>query len=312
MDPAADAHDDSRPADEAVDTQVYRLRRVQRRGVRIKGYRHTLEAVDESTGRVEAGCDVFEGGLLVALPIREGGTEDAAPAGRDGGVPGRRDHGAPDGAVNGTEHATDEGAPDDAPVGEADDGTGGEADRAMDGGMEPGQARDVFERFGGPRSWRLEPNLRFAPTRWTLHDPDGRVIVSFEAQALARAAHPLGHAALSVYDAEEKELYRLIDPRSGVAERVFGIGPDAWALVDGPNLVASLDVLPTQASSEPSRPTLLNKLGALLARPDRGLLSVGDGHGLPAPAVLCMVMLLDELPDTSRRAGAGRQGSPSV
>lgn len=241
---------------------VYRLRLVHRTGVGIKGYRHTLEAVDEATDRVEASCDVFSNWLGVAVPIRQSGDANGA---RDG------------------------------------DGQDARAD-AEEGGTDIDPAASQPDIMSRARQWRLEPNQRQLPAWWTLHDPDGRVIVSFEGQALAKAANPLGRATLSVHDAEGTELFRLIDPRNGVAASVFGIEPETWALVDGPHLVASIGELPAKASQEASSQGLLGRLGALLTRSDRGLVSLGDGHVLPAPAVLCMVMLLDEL--TAPSAGA--------
>ena len=94
----------------------------------------------------------------------------------------------------------------------------------------------------------------------------------------------------------DRELLRLADPRTGVLGRMFGPGPDDWVLMQDDTTIAKLVRLP----KEPEAPKgLLGHLGKLLSRTDQGIASLGPTHVLGAPAALALLMLVDELTDTS-------------
>ena len=134
------------------------------------------------------------------------------------------------------------------------------------------------------------------PSRWTLGDPSGSIALHFDQDIVRKLLNPTHRALLSVVDPLGAVVYRLIDPRSTVPQRLPGLGPDEWALMQDDTLVAKLVRLapPGKAAKGP-----LARLKALLAPSDRGLVGLHPAHALPAPAALAMVMLADELVDES-------------
>jgi hypothetical protein len=108
--------------------------------------------------------------------------------------------------------------------------------------------------------------------------------------------NPLYKIVLTLQDYEGKEIYRLVDPRTSIPDRILGTGPDIWALMSGDKPVAKLALLPQQ--TEPAK-GILSKLKNMLATSDMGIISAGSAHALPAPVALGMLMLFNELTDTS-------------
>ena len=199
---------------------VYRVRKSTRRGELPKGYRDTLDVVDERTQTVQACCDL---------------------------------------------------------VGRAVFGT-----------------HDI--RDGEGRIWRMTANRKLAPSRWIVRDPEQRIAMQFDQKTLAKLTNPLCRVSLVVLDSANRELYRLIDPRKGVADLILGVGPGEWALMAGERPVGAMVWLPRTGTS-PTR--LLARLRHLLTSTDQGIVSTGAEHVLPAPVALGMVMIHAELLATS-------------
>jgi hypothetical protein len=148
----------------------------------------------------------------------------------------------------------------------------------------------IVDAAGG--AWQLAPSRRVMPTRWVLRDADGQTFLQLDAQLAGKLLKPLSRTSLAVLDANGEEMYRLIDPRTGVAERIIGVGPGDWAIVHGSSLVARLATLPGRG--EP--PTgWLGKLASAFAGSDRGLISEGPEHILKAPAALAVIAIHEEL-----------------
>ena len=103
----------------------------------------------------------------------------------------------------------------------------------------------------------------------------------------------------SLLDGEGKIVYRLLDPRSNIADRLFGVGPDDWVISDGDRLAAKLVRLPRP---KPKASGLLGALRSLLTSADPAVVSSGPQHIFPAPVALAMLLLFQELTDAS--AGA--------
>ena len=144
--------------------------------------------------------------------------------------------------------------------------------------------------------WRLAANRAVMPSRWLLSDPAQRPVLQFHQQILRKLLNPWRRTGLMLLDANDRELLRLADPRTGVLGRMFGPGPDDWVLMQDDKTVAKLMRLP----KEPEAPRgLLGHLGKLLSRTDQGIASLGPAHVLGAPAALALLMLVEELTDTS-------------
>ena len=146
------------------------------------------------------------------------------------------------------------------------------------------------------RVWLLAPNRRIMPSRWLLTDPAQRVVVQFSQQILRKIFNPLRRTGLTLLDATGNETARLLDSRTGIFHRLLGPGDDDWILARNGVPIAKLARLPTP---EPAGDGLLRRIGRLLAQSDRGLVSLGASHALPAPAALALFMLVGELTNPS-------------
>ncbi len=147
--------------------------------------------------------------------------------------------------------------------------------------------------------WHMRPNRKFMPSRWIVTDPQQHIAMQFEQNILGKLSNPLHKVVFSLLDDEDQLVYRLLDPRSAIADRLLGVGPDDWAISDGERLVAKLIRLP-----QPKRKArgLLGALRSLLTAADPAIASLGPQHLLPAPVALAMLLLFQELTDAS--AGA--------
>jgi len=144
--------------------------------------------------------------------------------------------------------------------------------------------------------WRMAANRSIMPSRWLLIDPVQRLTLQFVHQILLKLVNPLRRTGLVLLDGDEQELFRLVDPRTGMLDRIFGARMDDWVLMEQDTPIAKLIRLPRE-NSEASG--LLGHLGKLLARSDQGLASAGQAHVLTAPTALALLMLVNELTDSS-------------
>jgi hypothetical protein len=149
---------------------------------------------------------------------------------------------------------------------------------------------------GGGQVWRLRANRAIMPSRWLLTDPAQRLALQFEQQIQRKILNPWQRTGLILLDANDQELFRLVDPRTGVLNRMLGPRVDDWVLTERDKPVARLVRLPTE-KEEPKG--LLGHLSKLLARSDQGIAGIGPAHVLSAPAALALLMLVNELTDSS-------------
>jgi hypothetical protein len=144
--------------------------------------------------------------------------------------------------------------------------------------------------------WRLAANRAVMPSRWLLSDPAQRLALQFHQQILRKFINPWRRTGLILLDADNREMFRLTDPRTGVLNRTFGPRIHEWALTQDDEPVAKLVRLPRE-QEEPKG--LLGHLGKLLPRADQGIASAVSTHALSAPAALALLMLVNELTDSS-------------
>jgi hypothetical protein len=161
--------------------------------------------------------------------------------------------------------------------------------RAMFAGLE------VYD--ADAKLWQLRANRRIMPTRWVLNDPSDKVVLQFDQKVLGKLINPLYRVVFTLLDAEDRERYRMVDPRASIPDRIMSIHIGDWPLLEGERPVAKMTAL-ARESQKPSK-GLLGKLKNLVQHSDRGFVSVGDAHLLPAPAVLALLLLFDEVTDTS-------------
>jgi hypothetical protein len=152
----------------------------------------------------------------------------------------------------------------------------------------------IVDDAGG--TWQLTPNRKVMPTRWVLADDAGRTCLQLDAQLAGKLLKPLSRTSLAVLDANGGEMYRLIDPRTAVADRILGAGPGDWVFVSGAHLAARLVTLPGRGEPPAG---WLRKLASIFEGSDRGLISQGPEHVLPAPAALAIVAIHEELTEST-------------
>ena len=141
-------------------------------------------------------------------------------------------------------------------------------------------------------TWQVKPNRKIMPSRWVVTDPRQHIAMQFDQKILEKLVNPLYRAVLVMLDGEEKEICRLIDPRTNIPDRLLGARPDELLILAGDRVVAKLVSLPRQ-EDQPTR--FWGKLKAFLATSDRGIISTGGNHALPAPVALGMFMIADDL-----------------
>jgi len=144
--------------------------------------------------------------------------------------------------------------------------------------------------------WHMKPNRKIMPSRWLVTDPNQQVVMQFDQRILGKLANPLTRVALILLDGQGKEVYRLVDPNTNIPDRIVGIGSGEWAIMDGDQPVAKMVWL-TRQEDQPTG--LFGKLKAFLRNSDRGIISAGSTHVLPAPVALGMLLIFNEVTDIS-------------
>ena len=177
----------------------------------------------------------------------------------------------------------------------SDEATGQVAARCDLIGQAMFKGLDIYD--ADAKLWKLRANRRIMPTRWALYDPSDNVVLQFDQRVFGKLINPLCRVALTLLDAEGRERFRLVDPRTSIPDRVMSIHVGDWPLLEGDRPVAKMTAL----AREPQKPSkgLLGKLKKFFKLSDRGFVSAGDTHLLPAPAVLVLLLLSDEVTDTS-------------
>lgn len=149
---------------------------------------------------------------------------------------------------------------------------------------------------GDQQVWRLKANRAIMPSRWLLIDPAQRLILQFDQQIMRKLLNPWRRTGLVLLDASGKELFRLVDPRTGVLDRILGLGIDDWILMERDRPAAKL----VRLSVDKEKPRgLLDRLNKLLVGSDQGIASAVPVHVLSAPAALALLMLVNELTNPS-------------
>ncbi|HBH35297.1 MAG TPA: hypothetical protein DDW45_02505 [Gammaproteobacteria bacterium] len=148
------------------------------------------------------------------------------------------------------------------------------------------------------QAWQMKPNRRIMPSRWIVTDPGQQIAMQFDQKILGKLANPIYKVVFVLLDGNEKEVGRLVDPRTSIPDRILGIGPGEWAIIVNDKPVAKLASLPQQ-QTRPTAKGFFGKIQELLTMPDDAIISGGTDHVLPAPVALGMIMLFKELTDTS-------------
>jgi len=146
------------------------------------------------------------------------------------------------------------------------------------------------------QTWQMKPNRKIMPSRWIVTDPEEKVVLQFDQKILGKMVNPLYKVVLAILDSEGREVYRLVDPRTNIPDRIMTANIGEWTIVEGDRPVAKLAWLPRQG--EPPK-GMFKRLKTFFTPSDRAVISAGRRHVLPAPAALGMLLLFDALTDTS-------------
>lgn len=146
------------------------------------------------------------------------------------------------------------------------------------------------------KTWTMKPNRKILPTRWILTGPSQSLAMQFDQNLSRKLKNPIYRGILTLLDSQDREVYHLVDPRENFIDRVLGIGPDDWVLIEGDELVARITHL-VRYEGQPAG--LWQKLRAFLTPTDKGVVSLKGSHVLSAPIALAMLLLLHELTASS-------------
>jgi hypothetical protein len=143
----------------------------------------------------------------------------------------------------------------------------------------------------------MQPNRKLMPSRWIVTDPDQAIAMQFDQKILGKLANPIYKCALAFLDGDGEELYRLIDPRTNIPDRMFGVvGPNDWVILEGERLAARLVLLSREQAKASGLRGVLRKL---VATSDPGVVSIGTEHLFPAPVALGMLVVFHAITNPS-------------
>lgn len=157
-------------------------------------------------------------------------------------------------------------------------------------------AAQVIETGTGER-WSLRPNRRIMPSHWTLSDPDDQAVLVLDQRIFGKLTSPLTRVGMSIKDAQGAQLYRVVEPRASLPERLLGPDPDAWSVEDDDGSVALIATLP---KTDQSPRGWRGKLQRFIQGTDTGLVSLGEGHQFEIAQSLAILMIFRELRDISK------------
>jgi hypothetical protein len=153
---------------------------------------------------------------------------------------------------------------------------------------------EIFDH--NKQAWQMKPNRKIMPSRWKITDPNQQIVMQFDQKIFGKLVNPLYKIALALLDGNGKELYRLVDPRKSIPDRIMSSNIGEWTILDTDKPVAKLCRLPKEKEIPKG---FLGKLKRFFAGSDQAIISIGKSHLLPAPVAVAMIMLFEELTDVS-------------
>ena len=146
------------------------------------------------------------------------------------------------------------------------------------------------------QTWTMKPNRKILPTRWILAGPSQSPAMQFDQNLSRKLKNPIYRIILTLLDGQDKEVYHVVDPREDFIDRVLGVGPDDWVIMEGDEPVARITHL-VRYEGQPAG--FWQKLRAFLTPTDKGIVSLKGSHVLSAPIALAMLLILHELTASS-------------
>jgi hypothetical protein len=90
------------------------------------------------------------------------------------------------------------------------------------------------------QTWQMRPNRKIMQSRWMITDSEQNIIMQFDQKIMGKLMNPIYKVMLSLQDDQGTEVYRLVDPRTNIPDRVMSIVPSEWALLKNEKPVAKI------------------------------------------------------------------------
>ena len=87
---------------------------------------------------------------------------------------------------------------------------------------------EIFDH--NQQTWQMKPNRKIMPSRWIVIDPNQQVAMQFEQKILGKLINPLYKVALALMDGNGNEVYRLVDPRKNIPDRIMAANTGEWTI----------------------------------------------------------------------------------
>ena len=147
------------------------------------------------------------------------------------------------------------------------------------------------------QAWRLEPNRKLMPNRWTLRDPQGDAQCEFSQSVLGKVLNPVHKAVMSIDAGDPAGPLHLIDQKAATLPAILGLDWGDYAIVRNDEVLAAVAVLPRQ--TEPKRNRIGKFIGRFIKPTDLALVSLSAEHLMPPAMSLATWLLHRSLTDTS-------------
>ncbi len=137
--------------------------------------------------------------------------------------------------------------------------------------------------------WQLRPNRKIMPSRWILYNANGAVCAQYDQKIMGKLVMPFYRVLLTVLDANEVEIARVVDVTSTKADMIFdGTGPHEWAVLHNDKQVAKLARLEAKA---PLKPGWRGKRQSVFRGRDDGIQSyTPNGYFKPAEGLALLLI----------------------
>jgi len=159
------------------------------------------------------------------------------------------------------------------------------------------KAQSIEVAGGG--EWSVRPNRRVMPSHWIVADPHGRETLLLDQRIFGKLTGPLTRIGMAIKDPQGAVLYRVVEPKASLGDRLLGPDPDAWTVESDAGPVALIAMM---RRSDVTAKGWRGKLQRFIKGSDTGLVSLGDAHLFGVAESLAILLIFRELRDISSSA----------
>ncbi len=154
------------------------------------------------------------------------------------------------------------------------------------------------EILANGETWRLEPNRKLMPNRWTLRDASSQSHCVFSQSVLGKVLNPLHKAVMSIDTGDPAGPLHLVDLKAATLPALLGLDWGDYAIVREDDVLAAVAVLP-RVNTQPKRNRIGKLIGKFIKPTDLALVSLSDHHLMPPAVSLAAWLLHRSLTDSS-------------